>query len=64
MIKIGVDANGGDNGVNTTVPAAMMAIKEFDDIEDREIDGLNKVIDACYGLEIENKGNNINPIYG
>ena len=33
MIKIGVDANGGDNGVNTTVPAAMMAIKEFDDIE-------------------------------
>ena len=29
------------------------------DIEDREIDGLNKVIDACYGLEIENKGNNI-----
>ncbi len=24
------------------------------DIEDREIDGLNKVIDACYGLEIEN----------
>lgn len=28
-------------------------------IEDREIDGLNKVIDACYGLEIENKGNNI-----
>lgn len=28
-------------------------------IEDREIDGLNKVINACYGLEIENKGNNI-----
>ncbi|WP_343343288.1 LCP family protein [Terrisporobacter petrolearius] len=28
-------------------------------IEDREVDGLNKVIDACYGLEIENKGNNI-----
>lgn len=28
-------------------------------IEEREIKGLNKVIDACYGLEIENKGNNI-----
>lgn len=28
-------------------------------IEDREIYGLNKVINACYGLEIENKGNNI-----
>ncbi len=28
-------------------------------IEDREIEGLNKVIDACYGLETENKGNNI-----
>ena len=28
-------------------------------IEDREIEGLNKVINACYGLEIENKGNNI-----
>ena len=28
-------------------------------IEDREVEGLNKVIDACYGLEIENKGNNI-----
>ena len=27
MIKIGVDANGGDNGVATTVPAAMMAVK-------------------------------------
>ena len=28
-------------------------------IEDREIEGLNKVINACYGLEIENGGNNI-----
>lgn len=28
-------------------------------IEEREVKGLNKVIDACYGLEIENKGNNI-----
>lgn len=28
-------------------------------IEDREVEALNKVIDACYGLEIENKGNNI-----
>lgn len=29
------------------------------DIEDREVEELNKVIDACYGLETENKGNNI-----
>ena len=28
-------------------------------IEDREIEELNKIIDACYGLEIGNKGNNI-----
>lgn len=28
-------------------------------IEEREIEGLNKVINACYGLEIENKVNNI-----
>lgn len=33
MIKIGVDANGGDFGVETTVPAAMKAISMFDDIE-------------------------------
>ncbi len=33
MIKIGVDANGGDFGVNTTVPGAMKAISMFDDIE-------------------------------
>lgn len=33
MIKIAIDANGGDKGVNTTVPAAMGAIKEFKDIE-------------------------------
>ena len=33
MIKIGVDANGGDYGVETTVPAAMMAVKKFKDIE-------------------------------
>lgn len=33
MIKIGVDANGGDKGVNTTVPGAMAAIKQFKDIE-------------------------------
>ena len=28
-------------------------------IEDREVKGLNKAIYACYGLEIEKKGNNI-----
>lgn len=28
-------------------------------IEDREIDGLNKVINACYGLNIDKNGNNI-----
>ncbi len=33
MIKIGVDANGGDFGVETTVPGAMKAISMFDDIE-------------------------------
>ena len=33
MIKIGVDANGGDFGVNTTVPAAMEAVRLFKDIE-------------------------------
>lgn len=33
MIRIGVDANGGDFGVETTVPGAMNAIKMFDDIE-------------------------------
>ena len=33
MIKIGVDANGGDFGVETTVPAAMKAVSMFDDIE-------------------------------
>ncbi len=33
MIKIGVDANGGDYGVSTTVPAAMMAVKKFKNIE-------------------------------
>ena len=33
MIKIGIDANGGDYGVQTTVPAAMKAIKMFKDIE-------------------------------
>ena len=33
MIKIGVDANGGDFGVNTTVLGSMRAIKMFDDIE-------------------------------
>ncbi len=33
MIRIGVDANGGDFGVETTVPAAMMAVKEFKDVE-------------------------------
>ncbi len=33
MIRIGVDANGGDLGVETTVPAAMNAVKMFDDIE-------------------------------
>ena len=33
MIKIGIDANGGDFGVSTTVPAAIEAIKKYDDIE-------------------------------
>ena len=33
MIKIAVDANGGDYGVNTTVPAAMEAVKNYKDIE-------------------------------
>ena len=33
MIKIAVDAMGGDYGVQTTVKAAMMAVKEFSDIE-------------------------------
>lgn len=33
MIKIAVDANGGDYGVNTTVPAAMEAVKKYKDIE-------------------------------
>lgn len=33
MIRIGVDANGGDFGCNSTVPAAMEAIKAFKDIE-------------------------------
>lgn len=33
MIRIGVDANGGDFGVNTTVPAAMEAVRLFKDIE-------------------------------
>lgn len=33
MIKIGIDANGGDKGVDTTVLGSMMAIKKFNDIE-------------------------------
>ncbi|MDE7263109.1 MAG: phosphate acyltransferase PlsX [Anaeroplasmataceae bacterium] len=33
MIKIAVDANGGDYGVETTVLGSMMAIKQFKDIE-------------------------------
>lgn len=33
MIKIALDAMGGDYGVNSTVPGAMKAIKEFKDIE-------------------------------
>ncbi|MCR5231901.1 MAG: phosphate acyltransferase PlsX [Acholeplasmatales bacterium] len=33
MIRIGIDANGGDFGCQTTVPAAMAAIKAYDDIE-------------------------------
>lgn len=33
MIRIAIDANGGDHGVNTTVPAAMMAVKKFPNIE-------------------------------
>ena len=33
MIKIGLDANGGDFGVNSTVPGAMKAIEKFNDIE-------------------------------
>ena len=31
MIRIGIDANGGDFGCKTTVPAAMEAIKLFND---------------------------------
>lgn len=33
MIRIGIDANGGDFGVKTTVPGALLALKEFNDIE-------------------------------
>lgn len=33
MIKIGIDANGGDFGVETTVPAAMLAVQKFPDLE-------------------------------
>lgn len=33
MIKIGIDANGGDLGVAATVPGAMRAISLYDDIE-------------------------------
>lgn len=33
MIKIAVDAMGGDYGLATTIPAAMKAIKDFKDIE-------------------------------
>lgn len=33
MIKIGVDANGGDKGVEATVPGAMRAISLYKDIE-------------------------------
>lgn len=33
MIRIAIDANGGDHGVNTTVPAAMMAVQKFPNIE-------------------------------
>lgn len=33
MIKIAVDANGGDYGVETTVLGSMMAVKQFKDIE-------------------------------
>ena len=33
MIKIGLDANGGDFGVNSTVPGAMMAVEKYKDID-------------------------------
>ncbi len=33
MIRIAIDANGGDFGVETTVPAAMMAVRKFPDLE-------------------------------
>ncbi|MGM9969141.1 MAG: phosphate acyltransferase PlsX [Anaeroplasma sp.] len=33
MIKIGIDANGGDKGVEATVPGAIRAVSMFDDIE-------------------------------
>ena len=33
MIKIGIDANGGDLGVEATVPGAIKAVSMFDDIE-------------------------------
>ena len=33
MIRIGIDANGGDKGVEATVPGAMLAVKRYSDIE-------------------------------
>ncbi len=33
MIKIGIDANGGDKGVEATVPGALMALEQNKDIE-------------------------------
>ena len=33
MIRIGIDANGGDNGVLSTVPAAITAVEKYKDIE-------------------------------
>ena len=33
MVKIAIDANGGDFGVNTTVKGSMMAVKKIKDLE-------------------------------
>ena len=33
MIRIGIDANGGDKGVTSTVPGALRALKEFPELE-------------------------------
>ena len=51
MIRIAVDANGGDYGVNTTVPAAMEAVKNFKDIEIVLYGDEEKILQAIKYLE-------------